>query len=182
MRPAPRAGQTALHGDSEGNRQKRVRSASSPWPECIPLGETEKIASDDSLESSLAEKVAPGTRYVRYRCSLPGLAGFTAVASPGTINVTQSVAEGEGFEPSVPFSTHDFQSCTFGHSVIPPERRRSRTGRDLNPRCFRTSDFESDTIGHSDTPPETSGSSDRAGARQRKRTARPHTRPRRHHR
>src|SRR5262249_13628716 len=29
-------------------------------------------------------------------------------------------AEGEGFEPSVPFSTHDFQSCTFGHSVTPP--------------------------------------------------------------
>lgn len=29
-------------------------------------------------------------------------------------------AEGEGFEPSVPFDTHDFQSCTFGRSVIPP--------------------------------------------------------------
>ena len=36
-------------------------------------------------ESSLTKKVAPGTRYFRYRCSLPGLAGFTAVASPGTI-------------------------------------------------------------------------------------------------
>ena len=70
--------------------------------------------------SSLAEKVAPGTRYVRYRCSLPGLAGFTAVASPGTMKRHASVAEGEGFEPSVPFSTHDFQSCTFGHSVTPP--------------------------------------------------------------
>jgi hypothetical protein len=66
--------------------------------------------------------VAPGTRYFRYRCFLPDLAGFTAVASPGTINVTQGLeaAEGEGFEPSVPFSTHDFQSCTFGRSVIPP--------------------------------------------------------------
>ena len=30
-------------------------------------------------------------------------------------------AEGEGFEPSEPFSSHDFQSCTFGHSVTPPE-------------------------------------------------------------
>ena len=92
-------------------------------------------------------------------------------------------AEREGFEPSVPFSTHDFQSCTFGHSVTAPKLavhtiynpapsslgHRSkrvadrngralnwRTGRDLNPRCFRTSDFESDTIGHSDTCPKTS--------------------------
>src|SRR5688572_9275979 len=31
------------------------------------------------------KKVAPGTRFVRYRCSLPGLAGFTDSASPGTI-------------------------------------------------------------------------------------------------
>jgi hypothetical protein len=40
-----------------------------------------------------------------------------------------------------------------------PRSRRAasnwRTGRDLNPRCFRTSDFESDTIGHSDTCPKT---------------------------
>src|SRR5262249_25584654 len=34
------------------------------------------------------------------------------------------VAEREGFEPSVPFSTHDFQSCTFGHSITPPRWRR----------------------------------------------------------
>ena len=37
-------------------------------------------------------------------------------------------AEGEGFEPSVPFSTHDFQSCTFGHSVIPPHEGQHRLG------------------------------------------------------
>ena len=75
--------------------------------------------------------MAPGTRYFRYRCFLPDLAGFTAVASPGTIKSHAVVgaaagprrlaAEGEGFEPSVPFSTHAFQACTFGHSVIPPE-------------------------------------------------------------
>ena len=80
--------------------------------------------------------MAPGTRYFRYRCFLPDLAGFTAVASPGTINVTQveaepEGAEGEGFEPSVPFSTHDFQSCTFGHSVIPPKRARAVARRSL---------------------------------------------------
>src|SRR5690606_238924 len=35
----------------------------------------------------LYQRVAPGTRSVRYRCSLPGLAGFTDVASPGTANL-----------------------------------------------------------------------------------------------
>ena len=82
---------------------------------------TEKVESDDSLESSLSRKVAPDTHYFRYRCSLPGLAGFTAFASPGTMNTqVAAVAEGEGFEPSVPFSTYDFQSYTFGHSVTAP--------------------------------------------------------------
>ena len=31
------------------------------------------------------------------------------------------VAEREGFEPSVPCGTHDFQSCPFGHSGISPK-------------------------------------------------------------
>ena len=30
------------------------------------------------------------------------------------------LAEKEGFEPSVRFRTHDFQSCTFGLSVTSP--------------------------------------------------------------
>ena len=78
------------------------------------------------------KKVAPGTRFVRYRCSLPGLAGFTDFASPGTISPKKmkpsfsprdlrSFAEREGFEPSVPCGTHDFQSCTFGLSVTSPD-------------------------------------------------------------
>ena len=34
---------------------------------------------------------------------------------------TKTMAEREGFEPSVAVrATHDFQSCTFGHSVISP--------------------------------------------------------------
>ena len=32
------------------------------------------------------------------------------------------LADGEGFEPSVPFSTHAFQACTIDHSVTHPER------------------------------------------------------------
>ena len=43
-----------------------------------------------SEEPSLARKAAPGTRLRRYRCSLPGLAGFTALASPGTKNARWS--------------------------------------------------------------------------------------------
>jgi hypothetical protein len=35
-----------------------------------------------------SKKVAPGTHSFRYRCSLPGLAGFTVFASPGTIKRT----------------------------------------------------------------------------------------------
>ena len=31
-----------------------------------------------------------------------------------------SIEEREGFEPSVPFGTHDFQSCPFGHSGTSP--------------------------------------------------------------
>jgi hypothetical protein len=33
---------------------------------------------------------------------------------------SDGVEEREGFEPSVPFGTHDFQSCPFGHSGISP--------------------------------------------------------------
>src|SRR6185369_5786477 len=38
--------------------------------------------------------------------------------------------EREGFEPSVRFRTHDFQSCPFGHSGTSPDfPRRARTSR-----------------------------------------------------
>ncbi len=32
-----------------------------------------------------------------------------------------SVAEGEGFEPSKPFDLHTFQACSFDHSDTPPQ-------------------------------------------------------------
>jgi hypothetical protein len=50
----------------------------------------------------------------RYRCSLPGLAEFTGR------RWQDHKAERKGFEPPVPFGTHDFQSCTFDHSVTSP--------------------------------------------------------------
>jgi hypothetical protein len=38
------------------------------------------------------------------------------------------MAEREGFEPSVYYYTHDFQSCTFDHSVTSPKRMAERVG------------------------------------------------------
>src|SRR5262245_33779851 len=50
---------------------------------------------DISCSKTPKRKVAPGTRVVCYRCSLPGLAGFTDLASPGTINVKHWRREGD---------------------------------------------------------------------------------------
>ena len=63
---------------------------------------------------NIAEKVAPPHAGDRYRCSLPGLAEFTGR------RWQDHKAERKGFEPPVPFGTHDFQSCTFDHSVTSP--------------------------------------------------------------
>ena len=37
-----------------------------------------------------------------------------------SLRLVRRLAERKGFEPSVPFGTHDFQSCTFDHSVTSP--------------------------------------------------------------
>jgi hypothetical protein len=68
-----------------------------------------------------------------YRCFLPDLAGFADPTSPGPDHQrrlsssccfdsmeTSEMAERAGFEPAVPCDTHDFQSCTFVHSVTSP--------------------------------------------------------------
>ena len=74
-------------------------------------------------------------RRFAYRCSLPGLAGFTRPQCTGLgprkpdqshihgCNSTPSnciVAERVGFEPTVRCRTHAFQACTLSHSVISP--------------------------------------------------------------
>ena len=84
---------------------------------------SEKTASDDS--SRIVAHKRGGPRYPLFPLPLlpSGPGGVHSRRVTRDHNVfTQWVqaAEGEGFEPSVPFSTHDFQSCTFGHSVIPP--------------------------------------------------------------
>ena len=42
------------------------------------------------------------------------------------------LAERVGFEPTVRFRTHDFQSCTFGLSVISPGQKGWNTNRKNN--------------------------------------------------
>ena len=76
----------------------------------------------------------PHTELHRHRCFLPDLAEFTVPllrvpsltarcsleVSMGCFRNKKCVAEREGFEPSVACTTHDFQSCTFSHSVTSP--------------------------------------------------------------
>ena len=89
------------------------------------------------------------------------------------------MAEREGFEPSVACATHDFQSCTFGHSVTSPDHvdplralpstlpglprqggewvhetdMAERGGFEPPVRDDRTTDFESAAFVHSATSP-----------------------------
>ena len=149
--------------------------ASKTWRDCLACKESGKSPTRGTGATVNYDPgiQMPGTPTISGdRISAERVAGHS---NPAGFRIS---AEREGFEPSVPFSTYDFQSYTFGHSVTAPRRWRGdlvgghggklRTRRDLNPRCFRTSDFESDTIGHSDTCPKTtSRMSDRDAAPRR---------------
>ena len=50
-------------------------------------------------------------------------------AAGGMVGVSAHVAEAVGFEPTVSFPTHDFQSCRFGRSRTPPDAGAPRSGR-----------------------------------------------------
>src|SRR6185312_2378326 len=77
-----------------GARGQQKQEQSGPHVDSVTRTVPEKQTSDD--RSSLAsKKVAPGTHYYRYRCSLPGLAGFTAFASPGTIKSSRKLRRRE---------------------------------------------------------------------------------------
>ena len=52
----------------------------------------------------------------------------------GPWQVADFVAEAVGFEPTVSFPTHDFQSCRFGRSRTPPCPARSEDTRDYKSR------------------------------------------------
>ena len=66
-----------------------------------------------------------------YRCSLPGLAEFTAIGHPGPDChsyphelVIEEMAESQGFEPRVGCPTLDFESSAFDHSASSPREAR----------------------------------------------------------
>ena len=66
--------------------------------------------------------------------------------------------ERQGFEPWVPCGTHDFQSCTFGHSVISPGFRvRGESGSRTHVGLAPKPDFESGAFGHSAISPDSAG-------------------------
>ena len=125
-----------------------------------------------------------------YRCSLPGLAGFTAPSPWGPVITLPRggaralrMAERKGFEPLVRCRTHDFQSCTFVHSVTSPihPQRANLEDRIHLEGCFERSkwslatprmaervgfeptvalttfDFESNAFVHSATSPKVLG-------------------------
>ena len=61
-----------------------------------------------------------------YRCSLPGLAGFTVVRRSVGVTLRMGCireAERVGFEPTLRFRKHAFQACAFNHSATSPGGR-----------------------------------------------------------
>jgi hypothetical protein len=68
------------------------------------------------------------------------------------------MAERKGFEPSVGgYPTHDFQSCTFDHSVTSPTKRTmaEREGFEPSVTIIATMVFETIPFDHSGTSPAT---------------------------
>ena len=54
---------------------------------------------------------------------------LTIINIPGLkLRPRDEMAEREGFEPSVPCDTHEFQSCTFGLSVTSPSNEPGGEG------------------------------------------------------
>ena len=67
----------------------------------------------------LISSQAPSTTRPALLARLAPLHSSCAYYSPSK-QTAKSMAEREGFEPSVSCPTHDFQSCTFDHSVTSP--------------------------------------------------------------
>ena len=81
--------------------------------------------------------------------SEPGARGAKGASAP---TPPDQIEEREGFEPSVPFGTHDFQSCSFGHSDTSPATQEpcdgSRTSRDeVGPSRARPTSTRSHPVG-----------------------------------
>lgn len=100
--------------------EKTLGGQTCPWRSPV-LGDRRGIASDKIK--------CPGHPAHRYRCYRQVLAEFTNEAVARGMNPVATLlrgwgalafAERAGFEPAVGCPTHDFQSCTFGHSDTSP--------------------------------------------------------------
>ncbi len=104
---------------------------------------------------ALRERASDGHR--------PRYSGLRVQGTATSPSSTANLAEGVGFEPTVPCGTHALQACQFNRSCTLPKpmadhvwagARKWRRGRDSNPRCLvGTQHFECCTFNRSDTPP-----------------------------
>ena len=76
---------------------------------CLCFGGEPKMTEEEGLPVA----VAPC-----FRGRKPRFAGSRRTAL--RIPYLEKMAEEEGFEPPRPFGPHDFESCAFNHSAIPP--------------------------------------------------------------
>src|SRR4029450_9733446 len=95
------------------------------------------MAGAPSAPPAEKEETVPGTRSDGYRCSLPGLAGFANVPSPGTavLDVTE--------RRQTPAKSVTWPG--WGLPPTPARRRRSRNPRPPSPahgRCAQTNPLE----------------------------------------
>jgi hypothetical protein len=142
---------------SPPTQKSAKRPGTAPHPALLPEGEKEpwravNARSTTPRPSPRSRRRAPdpassisgrGTRPASGRRSAEPQAGFARLSRiAGGAGPFQGPElndeEREGFEPSVPFGTHDFQSCAFDHSAISPlpaakEERRGHGARGRAP-------------------------------------------------
>jgi hypothetical protein len=76
-----------------------------------------------------------------------------------SLELVLNPAEGEGFEPSVPFGTHAFQACALDRYATPPKQIYFSLNTELPQRCDSLIDRR---MGHKKTvPPSDSGALER---------------------
>ena len=111
----------ALARRCEGRlRRPRVRANS-------PASKNGPAANRSWRNTRRSKKVAASARIKSYRCSIPGLAGFTKSPSPTAI--TEKPGGESGIRTRGTLSdTQAFQACTLNHSVISPDTKRSPLG------------------------------------------------------
>ena len=158
------------HGPAGRLPRRLEQPRSATRPKAAPRAAQQPAGKRGHSEARSAEatppiKKAPPHAGDRYRCSLPGLAGFTGQRwrdhkCTRHRRVSHSLADGQamrGGEGGIRTlgtvaGTHDFQSCTFDHSVTPPGRPR-RPRRPASPKGRRAGGRWGPTLSVSPTRP-----------------------------